>query len=106
MKLTALATVLLLVLAPGCSTPGSGGSRTLKQTEMDVSWSMTRFRNGVAAGAVTLAERQQVERAYASYQAAYREALQAAQDNRSAPAPDNVKALATQVIAAISAIPF
>jgi hypothetical protein len=105
-KLATLVTLFLLLLAQGCATPGSSGSRTLKEVDMDVSGAMTRFRNGVAAGAVTLAERQQVNSAYAGYQAAFHEALQAAGDNRDAPAPDNVKALATQVIAAISAIPF
>ena len=67
---------------------------------------MTRFRNGVAAGVVTRGEQEQVNSAYASYEAAYREALQAANNNRNAPTPDNVKALATKVIAAIDAIPF
>jgi hypothetical protein len=89
-----------------CSTPNSGGSRTLKQTEMDVSWPMTRFRNAVAAGAVTSGEQEQVNSAYASFEAAYREALQKANDNRNAPAPDNVKTLATKVIAAVESIPF
>ncbi len=104
--LAVLVTTLLLLVARGCATTGGGGSRTLKEVEMDVSGAMTRFRNGDAAGAVTFAERQQVQSAYASYQSAYREALQAAQDNGNAPAPDNVKTLATQVIATISAIPF
>ena len=104
--LPALAALLLLLLPQGCSTTGSGGGRTLKQVDMDVSWAMTRFRNGMTAGAVTLGEQEQVNSAYASYQAAYREALRAANNDRNTPAPDNVKALATQVIGAISAIPF
>jgi len=99
-------TLVLLLVLPGCSTMNSGGSRTLKQTEMDVSWPMTRFRNGVAAGGVTRAEQEQVNSAYASFEAAYREALQAANNNRNAPAPDNVKALATKVIGAVESIPF
>jgi hypothetical protein len=105
-NLATLVTLFLLLLAQGCATPGSSGSRTLKEVDMDVSGAMTRFRNGDVAGAVTLAEREQVNSAYASYQAAFHKALQAAGDNHDAPAPDNVKALASQVIAVISAIPF
>jgi hypothetical protein len=105
-KLAAFAVLVLVLVLPGCSTPNAGGSRTLKQTEMDVSWPMTRFRNGVAAGAVTRGEQEQVNSAYASYAAAYREALQSANNNRNAPTPDNVKALATKVIAAVESIPF
>jgi len=104
-KLAVLAVLVFLSVLPGCSTPNSG-SRTLKQTDIDVSWPMTRFRNAVAAGTVTRGEQEQVNSAYASYEAAYREALQAANNNRNAPTPDNVKALATKVIAAIDAIPF
>ncbi len=96
----------LLLFAPGCSSLNSGNVKTLKQIEMDVSWPMTRYRNGVAAGAVTLGEQQQVNAAYNSYTAAYQQALQAAQNNKNAPAPDNVKSLADQVISAIAAIPF
>ena len=105
-KLAALVTLLFLLLPQGCSTTGAGGGRTLKQVDMDVTSAMRRFQNGVTAGALTLGEREQVNSAYASYQAAYREALQAANGDRNAPAPDNVKSLATQVIGAISAIPF
>jgi hypothetical protein len=105
-NLAVFAVLVLLLVLPGCSTLNSGGSRTLKQTEMDVSWPMTRFRNGVAAGGVTLGEQEQVNSAYAGFEAAYREALQAANNNRNAPAPDNVKALATKVIAAVDSIPF
>ena len=101
-----LAMSALLLLPSGCSMLNSGGSRTLKQTEIDVSWPMTRFRNAVAAGTVTRGEQEQVNSAYASYEAAYREALQAVNHNRDAPTPDNVKALATKVIGAIDAIPF
>ena len=105
-KLAVFAALALLLLLPGCSTPGAGGSRTLKQTEMDVSWPMTRFRNGVAAGRVTQGEQEQVNSLYSSFRAAYQEALKAANNDGNVPAPDNVKALATQVIGAIQAIPF
>ena len=105
-KLAGCAVLVLLWVLAGCSTVNTGGSRTLKETEMDVSWPMTRFRNAVAGGAVTRGEQEQVKSAYASFEAAYREALQTANNNRNAPAPDNVKALATKVIGAIQAIPF
>ena len=105
-KLAVFLALVLVLLMPGCSTPGAGGSRTLKQTEMDVSWPMTRFRNAVSAGRLTQGEREQVNSLYSSFRAAYEEALRAANNDGSAPAPDNVKALATQVIGAIQAIPF
>jgi len=104
--LVAVVSLVAMLIALGCSTPGSAGSRILKQVDMDVSWAMTRFRNGASAGAVTLGEKEQVNSAYAAYQTAYREALQATHGDRNTPAPDNVKTLATQVIGAISAIPF
>jgi hypothetical protein len=105
-KLASFAVLVFLLVLAGCSTPNSGGSRTLKQTEMDVSWPMTRFRNGVAAGGVTQGEQEQVNSAYASFEAAYGEALRSANNNRNAPAPENVKALATKVISAVASIPF
>jgi hypothetical protein len=105
-KLAVFAVLVLLLVLPGCSTPNSGGSRTLKQTEMDVSWPMTRYRNAVAAGAVTRGEQEQVNSAYTSFETAYRAALQTAHNDRNAPAPDNVTALAAKVIEAIQSIPF
>ncbi len=104
--LAVLSALLMVFWLPACSTPAPAGSRTLKQTEMDVSWPMTRFRNADAAGAVTLAERERVNSAYASYSAAYREAMQAASNNPNAPTPDNVKALATKVVETVAAISF
>ena len=110
-KLAVFAALLLMLFVSGCASSsggsgspgGSGRSRTLKETEMDVSWPMTRFRNAVDRGSMTQGEQEQVNNAYARYQAAYREALQAAGNNRDAPAPDNVKALATEVISAVGA---
>jgi hypothetical protein len=90
----------------GSSSPGgSSASRTLKETEIDVSWPMTRFHNAVPTGGVTPSEQAQVNDAYSRFKAAYSQALQAAHNNPNAPAPDNVKALATQVISAVQAIP-
>ena len=66
---------------------------------------MTRYRNAVAAGAVTLGERQQVDAVYKNFEQAFGAAVQAAHNNYDATTPDNVKALANQVIDAIAAIP-
>jgi hypothetical protein len=113
-----LLTLLLMLLVSGC-TSGSGasnsaggsssgssssGGRTLKETDMDVSWPMTKFRNAAGFGKVTATEQKEVNDAYARYEAAYREALQAAHNNPNAPAPANVKALANQVIEAVQSI--
>ena len=96
------------LLAGGCASAGGpkGAYPTLKQTRMHVDWPMTRYRNAVAAGAVTLGERQQVDEAYQSFQKAFDAAVQAAHSNYEATTPDNVKALANQVIDTIQAIPF
>ena len=106
----ALLTLLIsaCMLVGGCSSAGGpkGAYPTLKQTRMNVDWPMTRYRNGVAAGAVTLGERQQVDAAYKNYKEAFDAAVQAANNNLEATTPDNVKALANRVIETISAIPF
>jgi hypothetical protein len=72
---------------------------------MDVRGSMTQFRNAVAAGTVTQARQAQINDAYSRFESAYHDALVSASDNRNAPAPDGVKALATNVIGQIQAIP-
>ena len=96
------------LLVDGCSSAGStkGAYPTLKQTRMNVDWPMTRYRNGVAAGAVTLGERERVDAAYKNYKEAFDAAVRDAHSNLDVTTPDNVKVLANQVIAAISAIPF
>jgi hypothetical protein len=114
-------TLLLMLLISGCTSgtgasssaggsssgsASSGGSRTLKQVDMDVSWPITQFRNASGFGKVTSTEQEQVNSAYSRYEAAYREALQAAHNNPDAPAPANVKALADKVIEATHAIPL
>ena len=104
-RFASFVSLILLLLLPACNTT-SGGSRALKQIDISVSWPMTRFRNAVAAGAVTRAEQDQVNTAYANYQAAYAKALEAAHDNRDAAAPADVQTFADQVTAAIAAIPF
>ncbi len=67
---------------------------------MDVSQPMTRFHNDVSSGDITPGEQRKVNSTYSQYRAAYNQALQAAGNNRDAPAPANVRALATQVIGA------
>ena len=67
---------------------------------------MTRYRNAVTAGAVTLGEQQQVNEAYNNYQKAFDDAVQASHSDYEAAAPANVKALANQVIEALAAIPY
>src|ERR1041385_8974983 len=85
--------LLAAVVVTGCGSMQSGSQPTLKQTQIYVDWPMTRYRNAVAAGAVTLGEQQQVNAAYASYQSAFAAAVQAAHSNYDAPTPDNVRQL-------------
>jgi hypothetical protein len=95
--------VLMTQLLSGCVSPNYP---TLKQTRIRVSWQMTSYRNAAYAGRLTLGERERVDAAYAKYEAAFNEAVQAAHNNYEAPTPDNVKALAYEVIRVISAIPY
>jgi len=112
----ALTVVLLATLfVSGCASssggsegPGgssSGGGRSLKEVDMDVSSPMTRYRNSISSGNITQGEQQQVNSTYSQYRAAYDQALQAADNNRDAPAPANVKSLATQLIGELQTIP-
>jgi len=99
--------LLAILLLSGCASMQSGsGQPTLKQTQLCVDWPMTRYRNAVAAGAVTLGEQQQVNAAYASYQSAFAAAVQAAHSNYDTTTPDNVQQLADQVVSIVSAIPY
>lgn len=115
-KLALTVALLATLFVSGCASssggsgsPGgssSGGSRTFKEVDMDVSGPMTRFHNAIATGNITPAEQQQVNSDYSQYRAAYDQALQAAGNNRDAPVPADVAALATQVIGAVhSSIP-
>ncbi|MDB6110686.1 MAG: hypothetical protein JWR69_2436 [Pedosphaera sp.] len=98
---------LLLVLAlDGCASRQSGTYPTLKQTQLHVSWPMTRYRNAAAFGELTLAERQRMEAAYADYQAAFNRALEAAGGNYDAPASEEVKARANEVNQVLAGIPL
>jgi hypothetical protein len=95
------------LLISGCSSTGSpkGAYPTLKQTQMNVDWPMTRYRNAVSAGAVTQEMQQQVNAAYSNYQTAFAAALKAANNNDEVTTPDNVKAAANQVLQTLGAIP-
>jgi hypothetical protein len=114
-KLVLFGMLLLSLFISGCASSSggsgesggssSGGSRTLKQVDLDVSPKMNRFHNVVAGGGVTQGEKDQVNNAYARYQAAYNQALQAAGNNGNAPAPANVKAAADDVLSALGSIP-
>jgi hypothetical protein len=96
------------LLMTGCTSTGStkGAYPTLKQIQMNVDFPMRRYRNAVSAGAVTLGERQQVDEAYKNYQTAFAAAVKEANGNYEVTTPDNVKALANQVVEAIGAIAF
>ena len=96
------------ILLGGCTSTGAskGAYPTLKQTQINVDWPMTRYRNAVAAGVVTLGEQERVNAVYKNYKEAFDAAVQAAHSNYDATTPDNVKALANQLLATIGAIPF
>jgi hypothetical protein len=96
---------LALVLG-GCASTQSGTYPTLKQTQINVSPYMTRYRNAAAFGALTLGEKERMNAAYARYQSAFNQALQAAGGNYNAPTPDNVKAQANELIRVLSSIPL
>ncbi len=92
-------------LLSGCTSPPGSDVYRLKQTGDDVGRVMTRYRNLVAfGGTVTTAQQQQVSAAYDAYQQAFNQAVQDAHSNYDAPTPDNVKALANQVISLVSAL--
>ncbi len=91
------------LLAGGCASTDSGGTTTLKRTQMNVDWPMNRFRNEVAFGRITLGEEQQVNQAYAAFKSAFDAALKAANTDLNAPTPANVGELANQVLQAIAA---
>jgi hypothetical protein len=96
---------LAFVLA-GCSSTQSRNYPTLKQTDIHVYWPMYNYRNAAAFGRLTRGEKERINAAYSAYETAYNQALQAAQGNRDAPTPDDVKALANEVVRVISATPM
>jgi hypothetical protein len=111
MKLFCFRALLFLtasLLLTGCASTSTprGAYPTLKQIRMNVEPKMTRYRNEAAFGGLSLGERQRVEAAYSRYEKAYQEAVKAAGANYDVTTPDNVKALANEVISAIDALTF
>ncbi len=96
---------LALVLA-GCTSMQSGTNRTLKQTQLDVSWPTTGYRNAAYFGSLTLGEKQRMNAAYAAYQSAFDQALQEAGGNYDTPAPDYLKARANKLLEVQAGIPL
>src|SRR5258706_12552758 len=87
----------------GCAS--MSGPPTLKQTDVQMSWQMTRFRNSAEAGRYTSGEREQGNAACSAYQSAFAKALQAAHGDLSAPTPDDLVAVANQTIRVLSSMP-
>ena len=87
----------------GCAS--MSGPPTLKQTDIQMSWQMTRFQNAVEAGRLTSGQKEQGNAACSAYQAAYAQALEAAHGDRNAPTPDDLVAVANQTIRVLSSMP-
>jgi uncharacterized protein YceK len=104
--LDAILPLLMALLLSGCASIWSRPYPKLRDTDVHVSWMMTDYRNMVIAGRVTVGEREQVNAAYAKYKAAFDEALQAAHNDYHVPTPENVKALANEIIRILSAMPY
>jgi uncharacterized protein YceK len=104
--LDAILPLLMALLLSGCASIWSQPYPKLRDTDVHVSRMMTDYRNMVVAGRVTLGEREQVTAAYATYKAAFDEAVHAAHNNYHAPTPENVKALANEIIRILSAMPY
>jgi hypothetical protein len=98
--------LVLLVGFPACTSTYSGTYPTLRQTDIRVSWLMTRFRNAATWGRLTSGERERGNAAYSAYKAAYDQALQAANGNANAPTPEHVTTLANEAIRVLSSIPY
>ena len=95
-----------LALAPGCTSTNSQTYPTLDQTEIRVSWEMTRFRNAELWGRLSLGERRRGNAAYARFKRAFDEALTAANGNAQAPTPATLKALANETVLVLSTIQY
>jgi hypothetical protein len=100
--------LVIAAFASGCASGGSGPKGaypTLRNTEVNVDWPMTRYNNAVTAGRVTLGMQQEVNQAYTAYKQAFDAALAAANNNRDAHTPDNVQALANQLLTTLGGVP-
>ena len=100
--------VMALVVAGlggGCASGGAGAYPTLRATEVNIDWPMTRYRNAVTYGRVTLGMQQEVNKAYSAYKEAFDAALKAANNNRDVHTPYNVQALANQLLTTLGSVP-
>ena len=105
--LLVLPLLLMALVMGGCRSTNAKNYPTLKQTQTNVSCPMTRYRNAVNAFvAITKEEQERVNTAYTAYQQAFDAALTAAHGNMDAPTPDNVQALAAEVIRVTETIPY
>jgi hypothetical protein len=100
---TLLLTLAALCIINGCAT--TNNSYSLKQTRNDIDFAMTRFHNEVAFGRVAPSFQPEVNTAYQNYRTAFDAAVQQANSNYDAPAPDNVKQLANQLLSILGSVP-
>jgi hypothetical protein len=107
-KLTTLLIFSLFtaLMVCGCASggPRKGAYPTLKDTQRNVDWPMTAYRNAVAMGRITQGEQEQINSLFSQYQTAFQAAVQAANSNCEVTTPDNVKALANQLIGALGGL--
>jgi hypothetical protein len=89
----------------GCASKKADTFPTLKQTDSHVAWEMKRFRNAEIWGHLTAEEKERGNAAYKAYKTTFDEAVRAADGNKQAPAPDNVKAAANEAIRVLSILP-
>jgi len=99
-----LGLTLILMMLPGCASSSGSGGYPLKLTQMNVDWKMTAYREAVTAGNLTTGQQQHINAAYQAYQAAFQQALTAANGNLESPAPANVRQLATELIGMIDSM--
>ncbi len=102
--------IWVLVLAStiswtGCATTTGGGGVTLDDVRTNIDWAMLRYHNRQAFGFLSTGEQDQVAAAYKAYQAAFNQALKAANNNVKAPAPQNVRQLGDNVTRVLASIP-
>lgn len=91
----------LILLLSGCVSPSGGGGLTLKETQINVDWKMVAYQEAVTGGSVTEGQQQRVSAEHQAYQTAFRQVLADANGNLDAPAPANLRQLATQLIGMI-----
>ena len=97
-----LALVALCIIS-GCATTNK--SYSLKQTNSDVNFAMTRFHKEVSFGHIAPSFQPEVNTAYQHYETAFDAAVKQANSNFDTPAPDNVKQLADKLLSILGSIP-